>query len=142
VINPRAIIVDNNQFFREDFKSILENEFSSIVIASLDNVKDLFNLNDAACADLIFINLAIARGTGFKTIKKFIWETPNIKVIGINAYFFEQLYLLQLIEIGFKGCIDSNNIYNELDEAIDKVMNGGVFFTNSITSINIQNPKL
>ena len=131
--NPRVIIVDNNRFFREDFKSILENEFSSIVIATLDNDKDLFNLNNVVSADLIFINLAIARVTGFQTIKQFIWKIPTMKVVGINSFFSEQIYLRQLIEIGFKGCIDGNNIYSELNEVFDKVTNGRLFFSNTIS---------
>jgi len=133
VANPRVIIVDNNRFFREDFKSILENEFSSIVIATLDNDKDLFNLNNVVSADLIFINLAIARVTGFQTIKQFIWKIPTMKVVGINSFFSEQIYLRQLIEIGFKGCIDGNNIYSELNEVFDKVTNGRLFFSNTIS---------
>lgn len=131
--NQRVIIVDNNVVFREDFKSILENEFSATVIATLDNDKDLLNLNNVVSADLIFINLAVARVTGFQTIKQFIWKIPTMKVIGINSYFSEQIYLIQLIEIGFKGCIDSNNIYSELNEVFDKVTNGRLFFSNTIS---------
>lgn len=127
----KIIIVDNNHFFREDFKLILESEFPVKVITIIDSDNELFEINDLK-PDIIFINLAIARRNGFQTIKHFLWEYPQMKVIGINTFFSEPNYLHQLIAVGIKGCIDGDNIYNELNEAINKVMKGSVFFSRRV----------
>jgi len=127
----KIIIVDNNVVFSRDFKSILETEFSANVVATIDNCEDLLKLKSLK-VDIIFINLAMARKNRFHAIKLFLWTYPKINVIGINTFFTEPKYLLRLIEVGFKGCIDGNNIYNELNDAINKVVNGKMFFSKEI----------
>jgi len=127
----KTIIVDNNSFFREDLKLILECEFCTKVIATIENEDELFYLSNQN-VDIVFVNLTVSRKNEFKTIKRFLWEFPEKKVIGINTFFSEDNYLHQLIEVGFKGCIDGNNIYNELDDAIAKVINGGMYFSKKV----------
>jgi len=127
-----AIIVDNNNLFREDFKLILECEFRVKVIATIDNEDDLFSMKKEQRVDIIFVNLSVSRRNEFYAMKRFLWEFPHVKVIGINTFFSEVNYLLQLIEVGFKGCIDGNNIYNELNDAIVKVANGGMYFSKKV----------
>lgn len=128
----KYIIVDNNLVFREDLKSILENEFNASVIYTINNEEDLFQLTDLMVVDIIFVNLSLSRKNGFDTIKRFLWMYPYLNVVGINTFYSEQIYLLQLIEVGFKGCIDGNNIYIELNEVLSRLKNGQIFFSKNV----------
>lgn len=127
----KTIIVDNNPYFSVDLKLILESEFSADVIAVIDCEEALYGYQDSK-VDIIFLNLIIARKNSFQNIKRFLWENSQMKVIGINTFLSEPNYLFQLIEVGMKGCIDGNNIYSELTEALTKVLNGGSYFSSRL----------
>ena len=128
----KFIIVESNLVFRDALKAILENEFSAEVISMINCDEDLPHIKKVVEADIIFINLAIAGRNGFETIKRFHWDYPFLKVIAINTYYAEQIYLLKLIEVGMKGCVDGNNISNEIEEAVRKVMQGEIFFSKRV----------
>jgi DNA-binding NarL/FixJ family response regulator len=44
----------------------------------------------------------------------------------------EKVYLLQLIETGFKGCVFKPEIYSQLGNAINTVMKGNLFIPDNI----------
>lgn len=128
----KFIIVENNPILRDTFRSILEKELFAMVIATLNSDEELFYQRNIIDIDIIFINLEVAGRSGFETIKRFLWDFPFLRVVGVNTYYAEQVYLLKLIETGMKGCIDADNIHNEIDEAVDNVMRGQLFFTKRV----------
>lgn len=126
------IIVETNPVIIDALKSVLEVEFSANVISIISSDEELFCQKRTIEVHVIFINLEIAEKNGLTTIKKFLWDYPFVKIIGINTNNTKQTSMLKLIEAGMKGCIDGNNIYNETKEAVNNVIQGFLFFTNKI----------
>jgi DNA-binding NarL/FixJ family response regulator len=127
----KFIIVEDNIVFRETLKRFLTDEFSSKIIAEVSCGEELTKLNNINAADIIFMNLILPGVNGFEITKKILWDYPFLKVVGI-AFFPDDAYLLQLFEAGFKGCLDKNNIFNEISEAVETVMDGQYYFSSSI----------
>lgn len=129
--NLKFIIVEDNEVFRETLKKFLTDEFSSKVIAEFHNGEELMNLDSIYASDIIFINLVLPGVDGFEITKKILWKYPLLKIVGITFY-TDDVYLLQLFEAGFRGCIDKNNIFEEVAEAVEMVLSGHYYFSNNI----------
>lgn len=127
----KLVIVENDLVFRDTVRSILENEFSTRITTITDD-EDYIHQKNIVEADIIFINLAIAGRDDFKIIKSFLWDYPFIKVVAIYTHYSEQIFLIKLLEIGFKGCVHGNNIYFELKEVVNKILQGEIFFSRKI----------
>jgi len=125
------ILVDDNEIFRETLKKFLADEFSSKVIAEVNRSEELLTLDNIHVADIIFINLVIPGANEFEIVKRILWNYPLLKVIGIT-YYTDAIYLLQLIEAGFKGGLDKNKIFDEVADAVGMVMGGNYYFSSSI----------
>lgn len=123
----KVIVVDDSKRFRESLKLLLENVFNVEIIAEASNGNEFLALEEAFVSDIIFMDLCMTNGNGWDTAKEFIDKYPNAKIVAVTM-FTDKAYLVQLIEIGFKGCIYKNDIIHHIKNAIDSVMNGRLYF--------------
>lgn len=136
--NIKVIVVENNLVFRKTFVQFLIEELSVRVIAELDNQEELVTLSNLCSADIIFINKNISGTERLETIKMVLWNYPCLKMINISI-FSDFVYLNSLVEVGFKGFIDCDNIFNDLNNALENVMKGQYFFSKNIAASLYQN---
>ena len=125
------ILVDDNEIFRETLKKFLTDEFSSKVVAEVNRGEELLTIDNIHVADIIFINLVLPGVNDFEIVKRILWNYPLLNVIGIT-YYTDGIYLLQLVEAGFKGGLDKNKIFDEVADAVGTVMGGNYYFSSSI----------
>jgi DNA-binding NarL/FixJ family response regulator len=137
--NLKVIVVENNMVFRKTFVKFLIEELSASVIAELDNQEELLTLSNICNAEVIFINKNISGTERLETIKMVLWNYPYLKMINISG-FSDFVYLKSLVEAGFKGFIDSDNVFNDLNIALENVMKGQYFFSNSI-AVNLHRDR-
>lgn len=123
----KTIIVDDAETMHVALKEYTEGELNCKVIAQAYNGKEFLALENQALADIILMDIEMPQMDGIEAAKLILWQYPFLKLIAITMY-QDQVYLQNLIEAGFKGCIFKQNIFNELGKAIRTVMNGGVYF--------------
>jgi DNA-binding NarL/FixJ family response regulator len=85
------------------------------------------NLSNTSDADIILMDIEMPRMSDIDMLTKHFGENWDIKAIAVTSY-EEKLYLAELINIGFKGCVLKRNIYSQLTPAIEKVMNDEIYF--------------
>jgi DNA-binding NarL/FixJ family response regulator len=56
---------------------------------------------------------------------------PTIKIVAVTMH-IEKLFLVQLIETGFKGCVNKSDIWANLNEALNTVYSGSIYFPDDI----------
>ena len=64
---------------------------------------------------------------GIVATRKILENYSAARIIGVTMY-TERAYLEELIEAGFKGFIFKNNLFEDVDNAIREVENGGFYF--------------
>lgn len=131
----KIILVDDNQPFRDALKNILIQKYNSQIIAEASNGKEFKELTNLHHADIILIDVMMPDIDGITLTKKALWENKNLKFIAITMH-YDKVYLTSLIEAGFKGCIFKNNIFLELQQAMETVMIGSMYFPNNIAIDN------
>ncbi len=129
--NIKVIIVDDNIQFRKHFKNYIENKLNYKVIAEASNGIEFLKLSNIYRADIVLMDIAMDEMDGFETTKRAIWDYNKIQVIAVTMH-SEKVFLIKLIETGFKGCVFKNRIFEDLPKAIDEVLQGDLFFPDGI----------
>lgn len=132
--NLKIIIVDDNETFRKGIAFYVGTMLKHKLIAELEDGEQFLSLPNAVEADVVLMDIEMPNINGIETIKKYLWMNRELKAIAVTNY-EETVYLTELIEAGFKGCVLKKNIYKELDDAIKYVMQGKVYFSGDIKLI-------
>jgi DNA-binding NarL/FixJ family response regulator len=78
------------------------------------------------------MDIAMEQMDGIEATKLVLWREPQLKIIAVTMH-SEKVYLLQLIEAGFKGCVFKPEIFNQLSYAIETVLEGKLFIPDNIS---------
>ena len=123
----KVIIVDDNIQFRYHLKSFIEDELNINIIGEASNGIEFLELPNTDSADIILMDIAMDLMDGFEATKRALWNNRNVKIIAITMH-WEKIVLQRLLESGFKGCVYKNNIFTELEKAINTVISGQLYF--------------
>jgi DNA-binding NarL/FixJ family response regulator len=123
----KLILVEDNLKFRASLKELLEKKYNYTIIAEASDGKEFNDLEINQPPDIILMDLSMPNMDGFEATKKYFWKFPTSKIIAITAS-HEIAFLDKLIEVGFKGCVFKNNIFNELNQAISAVLENKMWF--------------
>jgi DNA-binding NarL/FixJ family response regulator len=127
----KIIMVDDNVPFRTNLKIYIESKLGYRVIAEASNGLDFLALPNIGIADIILMDIVMDEMDGIEATKRILWNRSYLKIIAITMH-TEKIYLLQLVETGFKGCVFKSNIYDQLDDAIKTVLSGKLFIPDNI----------
>lgn len=122
----KIIIVDDSATFREGLRFYIETILHLTVIDEVCNGEEFIRLNNKSKADIILMDIEMPVLNGIDAARLFLQDHIN-RIIAITS-FEDKVYLTQLIEAGFKGCICKKNIHDELKDAILRVLEGKLYF--------------
>jgi len=123
----KIILVEENQLFLESMKDLVENRFGYCVVAEAKSGKEFINLPSTLKPDIILMDLWLPVIDGFTATKLHLQHYPDSKIIAVTNH-FEKVYLMKLVETGFKGCIFKNRIFEDLQAAVNRVSSGSYWF--------------
>lgn len=129
--NIQIILVDDNLIFRECLKELLTQVYKCEVVAEACTGQEFLSLPRNIYFDVILMDLAMPELDGFEATKNFLIENSRAKIIAITNH-NENAYLLKLIQTGFKGCVFKNNLFDDIETAINSVIKGDLWFPKDI----------
>ncbi len=127
----KLILVDDNTTFLESLKHFVEGALNHEVIASYTTAKSLLQEKVYAKADLILMDIEMPELNGIEATRKLIWKLSDLKIIAITNY-QDKAYLTELIGAGFKGCIFKDQVFDQLQKAINEVNSSKIYFPKNI----------
>jgi DNA-binding NarL/FixJ family response regulator len=127
LIGLKIIIVDDNLQFRTALKRLLETQFKCEVISVVSDGDEFLNLQTLGNADIVLMDLMMPKLDGYRAMDKLNWQHPYLKVLALTMQ-YEHAYLRELIEKGFKGCIFKYNLYENITEALLRVLDNKLYF--------------
>lgn len=134
----KVIIVDDNEPFRKALRTLLELEYKAEVIGEASCAEDFEAMDNHRQADIILMDVMMPEVDGITLAKKTLWNNSKLKIIAITMH-FDKVYLESLVGAGFMGCIFKNNLFNELEIALDTVLNNNYYFPKGIKISNETN---
>ena len=135
---PTIIIVDDHLIFRQGLKSIISIENIAHVIGEASNGIEFLQLLEHMTPDLVLMDIDMPHMNGLDATEKAIEMMPSLRIIAFSMFSDEEYYY-KMIDRGVKGFILKSCGINELENAIQTVMNGGNYFSNELLRKIINN---
>ena len=130
----KVIVVDDHDVFRSGLKFILKR-FSNIeIIAEACNGEEFIEICRHKTPDIVFMDVKMPVMGGLEATQYCSKYWPEIKIIALTM-FKERIYVMNLIEAGAKGILFKESFSNELDQAINTVSKGEVYYSNIVNTV-------
>ena len=86
----RALIVEDNRFFREAFSTSLHERIPSVVIEEVGNGEEALQRINGTPPDLIFTDMRLAGMNGLELAQKIKKDFPRIRIAMLTGYDFPE----------------------------------------------------
>ena len=128
MIKVDVIVAEDHDFFRKGLIMVL-NEIDFInVTGEATNGKELIDILKVTKADIILTDIKMPVMDGIEATKIIKSLYPDIKIIVLSLH-SEEEYLKKMIEIGVHGFILKNTNKEDLERALNLVIEGKQYFS-------------
>jgi DNA-binding NarL/FixJ family response regulator len=123
----RIIVVDDNPIFLEGISMFLSRNDQYEVIGTFNSGPDFIEVMENYHPDIILIDIEMPWLNGLETAYRIKAFNSDLKFIAVTMY-HDQIYTKKLMDNGFRGFINKNEIIEKLGGIIEKVMAGEIAF--------------
>jgi len=127
----KIILVDDHHLFREEIKALLSISDDIVIIGEASDGKELFTKIENLQPDIIIMDTSLHGMSGIEITKKLYMDRPDIKVLILSLYHNEE-FVLNSQKAGARGFLPKTSSGKEMLEAIHKINNGDLFFSQAI----------
>jgi len=124
----KVVIVDDHEIFRIGLKLLLNKIDDIEVVAEASNGKEFLELINKVEADIVLMDISMPIMDGIEATEKVLEKNPKLKIIALTT-FGETEYFDGMIYAGVGGFMLKNSGPEDFKKAIEKVANGGNFFS-------------
>ncbi len=134
-----VFIVDDHKVVIEGILSLLQNVSEILVCGFAISGSQCINFLEKNSVDVILMDISIPDINGLELCKKVKEINPEYKVLALST--FDQIsYVNKMMANGASGYLLKNTTKNELLDAINTIMNGGIYFSEELQE-TIKNSK-
>jgi DNA-binding NarL/FixJ family response regulator len=134
------IIVDDHAIFRSGLKAVLEQEENIKVLADFGNGPDFLSAIENVKPDLVLMDIKMPDMNGVEVSEKALELYPDLKILVLSMH--DDLdYYNALIDLGVKGFVLKDEELDELTMAINKILAGENYFSQTLMINLIKSKK-
>ncbi len=127
----KILIADDHALFREGLKQILQDNFEGAVLDQASNGYEVLDKISGNDYDLLLLDIAMPGISGLDVLKQLRIIRPKLHALVLSMY-PEGQYAVRAIRAGASGYLTKRSASDELIEAINKVLKGGIYVTAAI----------
>ena len=127
----RLVIVDDHTLMRETWKMVLQRNPRIRVIAECVSGEEAIRCAESDQPDIMLMDINMAPVNGFEATRKIARAHPRVRIIGLSIN-NQPAYAKNMLQLGAKGYVTKNSPSEELLEAIQIVMDGGIYICREI----------
>lgn len=128
----KLLLVDDHPITRQGLKSILASQPQLTVAAEADTVAAALELARIHRVHLVVLDVSLRAGNGLELLRQLKAINPEIKVLVMSMH-EESLFAERAIGEGASGYLMKAEASEKLIIAINKVLRGDLFLSNSMT---------
>jgi DNA-binding NarL/FixJ family response regulator len=130
----KIYIADDHTLFRKAMVNLLSTFSGVSSIKDVENGKDLLSLVKKDPPDVALVDLQMPVMNGIETCQVLLTKYPGIKVIVLTMFDAEE-YILAMIEMGVHAFLLKNTEPEELEKAINSVVENDFYHNELIASV-------
>jgi len=129
----RIIIVDDHEIFRKGFAMVLSTFTFTELVGEASDGQEFLDIIEKTEADIVFMDIKMPVMNGIDATKIILKKNPDIKVVALSM-FGEEKYLQSMIEAGAVGFLLKNVKRDELEYAINHLLEGKNYYSEELLS--------
>ncbi|QYM78513.1 response regulator transcription factor [Horticoccus luteus] len=127
----RFVLVDDTATFRELLKEALLRRFQPLELRDFANGREALDSCLASPPDLLIADLYLRDFDGRDIVRELRNRRLETRVIVLTAHPEAQLPA-ELVSLGVAGFVDKNSPLDQIDRAVQRVLDGGMFFSAAV----------
>lgn len=134
----KLFLVEDHELVRKGVRSIIDLDSSIDIIGEYDRAsKAISALDEGNIPDIILMDISMPEMTGLEAAKLIGEKYPELKIIILSMYKDEQ-YVMEGLNFNIAGYVVKDSVADEILLAIEKVLDGGKFFSREVidTALN------
>ena len=130
----KIVLADDHSIFREGLKSLLGKNPECKVVGEAVNGKALLTMLNYNECDLVVLDITMPEMDGLTALKEIVRKYPRVKVLMLSMM-NDFVHFERAKAFGASGYLAKEDAGDELVRAIEKVMNGKMYVSPSVTSL-------
>jgi two-component system, NarL family, invasion response regulator UvrY len=122
----KVLIADDHVIVREGIKKLLHNFAVNTLIDEAKNGVEALEKIKNTQYDLVILDISMPRISGLDVLQKLITLNINCRALMLSFHPQEQ-YAIRAFKLGASGYVSKGSGYEELKQAIQKVVDGGFY---------------
>jgi DNA-binding NarL/FixJ family response regulator len=130
----KILLVDDHKLVRNGIRYTLESGRSAEIIKRIDEAAAADEAISRAMVtkyDIIFMDINMPGMDGIQATKEILRNDKSVKIIAISMH-DEDYEIRSMMDAGAVGYLLKNTGTEILDEAIQKILNGGNYYSNDV----------
>lgn len=120
----RVVIVEDNQYIREGWTTILDSDSEVVVKSTFRNCESALESNDIEWCDIILLDIQLPGILGTEGVEKFLEINPGLAIIMISVMEDSQ-HIFEALQNGAIGYLIKKVGPDELVQAVKDAYEGG-----------------
>lgn len=126
-----VLIVDDSPEFLEGLQMLFSITEDYEITDILTNGEELVQFPRIEQVDIILLDIEMPILNGIEAAKRINYNYPNKPMIALTMY-IDRVYLLEIVEAGFKAFIHKPDIADRLFDTMDRVLKNEMVFPDNI----------
>lgn len=128
----KILIADDHQMLLDGIKSLLKGEKNYEIIGQANDGKTALEIMEKNLPHILLTDINMPGMGGYELTKEVKKKFPSVKIIGLSM-FNDRAVITDMLAAGVSGYILKNTGKEELLQALQKVFDGGVFYSTEVS---------
>ena len=133
----KALLVDDHGMIRQGLRSLLAKEPDIEVVAEAEDGRKAVALVREFLPDIVIMDITMPNLNGVEATKKITAEFPGTKVVALSIH-SNRRFVSDMLKAGACGYILKEGLFDELVQAINVVVEGGIYLSPQITGVVVE----
>ncbi len=132
----KVLIVDDHAIIRQGLSSLLQKHPDIDVVGAVEDGRKAIETARKFLPNLVIMDISMPNLNGVEATRKIVDELKNVKVIALSIH-SSRRFVAEMLKAGASGYILKDCLFDELIEAINTVLGGGIYLSPKVAGVVI-----